>query len=88
MKRIVLSFLMLLCMATIYAQKVKHPSLLYTPERIQSVKNRIAREPEVAECWKQIKETADKKLQNGGLNDVEYLSLTYLMTGEKKYSIG
>ena len=55
MKRIVLSFLMLLCMATIYAQKVKHPSLLYTPERIQSVKNRIAREPEVAECWKQIK---------------------------------
>lgn len=86
MKRIVLSFLMLLCMTTIYAQKVKHPSLLYTPERIQSVKNRIAREPEVAECWKQIKETADKKLQNGGLNDVEYLSLTYLMTGEKKYS--
>lgn len=66
MKRIVLSFLMLLCMTTIYAQKVKHPSLLYTPERIQSVKNRIAREPEVAECWKQIKKLPTKSCKMVG----------------------
>jgi len=68
------------------AQKVKHPSLLYTPERIQMAKQRVANDSRYAEYWQQIREAADSKLQKRSLNDADYLSLAYLMTGEKKYS--
>lgn len=86
MKRISLCLLAVLCLTFAYAQKVKHPALLYTPERIQQAKQRIANEPKLSEAWKQLKETADQKLQKKDLRDADYLSLTYLMTGEKKYS--
>lgn len=75
----------LLC-PSLRAQKVKHPSLLYTPKRIELVKQRIAEEPQMAEAWRQLKEAADNKLQKRNLKDAEYLSLAYLMTGEKKYA--
>ena len=86
MKRLILLMGMIAFFVCLQAQKVKHPSLLYTPERIQIAKKRVSNESRYAEYWQQIHAAADSKLQNRSLNDAEYLSLAYLMTGEKKYS--
>ena len=69
MKRIILYFLAVMCIATAYAQRAKHPSLFYTPERIQQAKQRAAAQPEFAEAWKQIKAAADSKLQGRNIRD-------------------
>ncbi len=86
MKRIVLVVGMICWMCIGYAQKVKHPSLLYTPERILQVKQRMQHEPQLAAAWEDIKQTADKELKGKSLNKADYLSLAYLMTGDKQYS--
>lgn len=86
MKRIVLVVGVICWMCMGYAQKVKHPSLLYTPERISQVKQRMQHEPQLAAAWEDIKQTADKELKGKSLNKADYLSLAYLMTGDKRYS--
>jgi len=86
MKRLIALIGMIACFACMQAQKVKHPSLLYTSERIQQAKQRAAAQPEFAEAWKQIKAAADSKLQGRNIRDLDYLSLAYLMTDEKKYA--
>lgn len=86
MKRIVLVVGVICWMCIGYAQKVKHPSLLYTPERISQVKQRMQLEPQLAAAWEDIKQTADKELKGKSLNKADYLSLAYLMTGDKRYS--
>ena len=86
MKRIVLVVGVICWMCIGYAQKVKHPSLLYTPERISQVKQRMQHEPQLAAAWEDIKQTADKELKGKSLNKADYLSLAYLMTGDKQYS--
>lgn len=86
MKRIVLVVGVICWMCIGYAQKVKHPSLLYTPERISQVKQRMQHEPQLATAWEDIKQTADKELKGKSLNKADYVSLAYLMTGDKRYS--
>lgn len=86
MKRIVLVVGVICWMCIGYAQKVKHPSLLYTPERISQVKQRMQHEPQLAAAWEDIKQTADKELKGKSLNKADYVSLAYLMTGDKRYS--
>lgn len=88
MRKIIVSVFLAIgfTIAPVKADKVKHPSLLYTPQRIELAKLRMANEPLMAESWKQLKEEADKKLQSTNLKDVDYLSLAYLMTGDKTYS--
>lgn len=75
-----------LCFAFVQAQKIKHPALLYTPERIQQVKQRIVNDLKMAEAWASIKKTADEQLQKKNLSKADYLALAYLMTDEKKYA--
>lgn len=70
----------------LWAQKVQRPALLFTPERIKLAKERMVREPAVADGWRQIKDVADRKVENGNVNDLEYLSLAYLMTDDKAYA--
>ena len=86
MKRIYVCLLIFLCFTFVQAQKIKHPALLYTPERIQQMKLRITNDPQMAEAWMSIKQVADEQLQKKNLNQVDYLALTYLMTDEKKYA--
>ena len=77
----------ILCCATVgFAQKVKHPSLLYTLGRIESVKQRMQDEPKLAKAWEDIRQVAEKELQGKSLNKADYLSLAYLMTGDKRYA--
>ena len=86
MKRIYVCLLIFLCFAFVQAQKIKHPALLYTPERIQQVKQRIVNDLKMAEAWASIKKTADEQLQKKNLSKADYLALAYLMTDEKKYA--
>lgn len=86
MKRFFVCITALLCLSFAQAQKIKHPALLYTPERIEKAKQWIINEPRMAEAWISIRQTADKALESGSLNQVDYLSLTYLMTNDKKYA--
>lgn len=86
MKRLILLIGLIACFTCIQAQKVKHPSLIYTPQRIEMAKKRMVNEPRYAEYWQQIQDVADSKLQGKSLNDADYLSLAYLMTNEKKYA--
>lgn len=45
MKQIVLCLIGILLASFVSAQKINHPSLLYTPQRIQQVKQRMQNEP-------------------------------------------
>ncbi|MGN0049400.1 MAG: heparinase II/III family protein [Bacteroides sp.] len=82
---IALPLLMLAAVANAGAQRVKHPSLLYTPERIAMVKQRIDREPRVAQAWDELRGSAEEKLKSRKLNDLDYLSLAYLVTDDNRY---
>ena len=74
MKRIYVCLLIFLCFAFVQAQKIKHPALLYTPERIQQVKQRIVNDLKMAEAWASIKKTADEQLQKKNLSKADYLA--------------
>ena len=77
---------LLMLVAVLHAQApVKHPSLLYTAERIEEVKLRMKDDPTMATAWKELKRTADVKVKDRKIADLDYLSLVYLMTGEKVY---
>ena len=70
----------------IYAQKLKHPCLVFTPERIQQAKQRIKEDPKMAAAWDEIKKKADAALNKNDLNLTDYLTVAYLMTDDKKYA--
>lgn len=87
MKRIILWMGLIVCgMSAVYAQKVKRPALLYTPERIAQVKQRMEEEPKLEEAWTEIKQTADQELKRTRIDKADYLSLAYLMTGDQRYA--
>lgn len=86
MKRISILLITFCCVIACYAQKMKHPSLLYTQERIEQAKQRMKSNPEMAKAWKELKEDADKRVKAKRINDLDYLSLAYLMTKEHKFS--
>ncbi len=51
LKHVFIAILCLLCISNVPAQKISHPSLLYTPQRIQQVKQRMQNEPELRKAW-------------------------------------
>lgn len=66
---------------------ITHPSLLFTPERIETAKERVNSNPEVKKSWEKIKSVADEQVS--GKTDImklEYPALAYQMTGDKKYA--
>ena len=86
MRKMVLWILCVVCVSLVEAQKVKHPCLLYTSERIELAKDRVKHEPKMAAYWEEIRQTADQLLEKRDLSKVDYLALGYLMTKEKKYA--
>ena len=68
MKQIVLCLIGILFASFVSAQKINHPSLLYTPQRIQQVKQRMQNEPKLQEAWEDIQKTADEALQKKDFN--------------------
>ncbi len=65
---------------------IKHPSLLFTPQRVAEAKNRVKTDAYLNECWQNIQAQADALLQKNDIMKMEYLALAYQMTGDKKYS--
>ena len=77
MKQTIIAVICFLCVSSLYiqAQKINHPSLLYTPQRIQQVKQRMQHEPKLQEAWGDIKRTADEALQKKDFNGLCYINL-------------
>jgi oligo-alginate lyase len=70
----------------INAQKIKHPCLIFTTERIQQAKQQVKDNPKMATAWDEIKKKADVALTQNDLLQTDYLALAYLMTDDNKYA--
>ncbi|HET9571840.1 MAG TPA: heparinase II/III family protein [Bacteroidales bacterium] len=68
------------------AQKIKHPSLLFTVERVNQAKQRIKTEPKMNVAWENLLKKSDAALKSNDLNQADVLTLAYLMTNERKYA--
>jgi len=79
-------FIGLFFCSQVYAQKMKHPSLVFTPERIQQAKKQIIEDAKMEAAWKDIIRVADENLNKNDLLKTDYLALAYLMTDDKKYA--
>lgn len=65
---------------------ISHPSLLFTPQRVER-SNKLAETDSVySKARKSIMEEADQLLQKNDVRKMEYLALAYQLTGERKYS--
>lgn len=69
-----------------FAQKIKHPCLIFTPERVQHAKQQIKENTPMATAWDNIKQKADAALKKNDLLQTDYLALAYLMTEDKRYA--
>ena len=86
-KIITLSLAVILAVACAFAAKpIKHPSLLFTPDRVAAAKKAVANDPAMADAWARIKAEADLQLDRGDVRRLEYLALAYLMTDSAKYA--
>ena len=80
--------LLLLCLcgfrAQTYAQK--HPYLFFTKQKTDQLKSRIKTDTLLNRNFKNMLATADELLVKGDAKGkIDYLSLAWLMTGERKY---
>lgn len=86
MKKVYIPLFFSLAFAASAFADIKHPSLLFTPERVENAKNLMKTDPARQKGWKEIQNRADELLSKNDFHDIEYLSLAYMMTGERKYS--
>lgn len=86
MKRIFLTLTAIAAFAVSVCAAIKHPSLLFTPQRIEAAKKAVGTDTAMAAAWQKILVEADVQLQKGDVRKLEYPALAYQMTGDKKYS--
>lgn len=66
---------------------IKHPSLLFTPERVSAAKKTVKNDTAMQNAWKHIQAVADKEVSDKpNIMKLEYPALAYLMTGDRKYA--
>ncbi|AWK06269.1 heparinase [Flavobacterium crocinum] len=70
----------------LWSQKMQHPALLLTSERVNYAKKMTDSDPRLKEAWKIIKKQADDALSKNDLLKTDYLALAYLMSNDKKYA--
>lgn len=85
MRHLLLSIIVMLCAANTFAQKMRHPNLLFTQERLAVARQNMKSDTAFAHAWNDLKAKADSKLKHRNIGDLDYLSLVYLMTGDKSY---
>lgn len=68
------------------AQKIKHPSLLFTPDRIEKSVRAAKNDSTYSAAWQKIKTEADLQLEKGDIRKLEYPALAYLVTGDRRYA--
>ena len=66
--------------------KIKHPSLLFTPERVESARKAAKSDSVIAHGWESIVAEADRQLGKNDVRMLEYPALAFIMTGDKKYA--
>lgn len=86
MKKLIAIIACMCCCVNIMAQKIKHPTLLFTESEIQSAKQRLKSDTSYVRNWNEIKRIADERIKGNSINHIDYLSLAYLMTGQEKYA--
>lgn len=83
MKKTFFSIILLLLGFTTATAAIKHPSLLFTPQRVESAKKALKTDTALQAAWQKILEVADGKAD---VRKLEYPALAYQMTGDKKYA--
>ncbi len=71
---------------TANAQTIKHPSLLFTPDRVKAAMKRCDTDTAQASAWHSILERADAELERSDVRSLQYPALAYQATGERKYA--
>ncbi|MDE7115769.1 MAG: heparinase II/III family protein [Muribaculaceae bacterium] len=67
---------------------IKHPSLLFTPQRVEAAKKAAAADSVMRHAWEHIRSVADKEIAGQpNIMRLEYPALAYLMTGDRKYAL-
>lgn len=86
MKKIFLAIALTIT-AACFAANIKHPSLLFTTDRVAAAKKRMAGDTVQAAAWQRIKAEADRQLAKGAnVRMLEYPALAWLMTGDTAYA--
>lgn len=65
---------------------IKHPSLLFTPQRVEAAQRTLKTDTAMASAWQKILAEADAQLERGDVRKLEYPALAYQMTGDRKYA--
>lgn len=87
MKTKILSLLLVISLSSgSPAQKMKHPSLVFTPDRILQAKKQVKSDVKMQAAWEEILKVADENLTKNDLLKTDYLALAYLLTDDKKYA--
>lgn len=86
MKRLYLIILVAAVAAAAASAKISHPSLLFTPERVEKASSLMKSDTVRARAWEAIKSQADALLQRNDVMKMEYLALAYQMTGDRIYA--
>ena len=71
-RRLTLYIILLLAATLPAAAGIRHPGLLFTPEKVAAAKARIATDPAQADAWKSIRKEAD-----GWTTDAYMLAVSY-----------
>lgn len=86
MRKIIVFICAVLYVNCICSQNIKHPSLIFTKDRVEKTKALFTNDTKTASAWKEIKQKADEALTKNDLLKTDYLALAYLITNEKKYA--
>lgn len=87
MKKIMaLLFAAVMAGAVLADAKIKHPSLLFTPDRVEAARNAVKSDTVMASAWHKILAEADAQLVKGDVRKLEYPALAFQMTGDKRYA--
>lgn len=86
LKKIIFSGIIAIAPFISFADVITHPSLLFTPERVEAAKERMKSDPAMQKAWEQIKAEADEQVNKKDIMKLEYPALAYQITGDKKYA--
>ena len=85
MKKI-LAIVFLAAALALNAQSIKHPSLLFTPSKVEAARKTIKADTAYASAWQKIVAEANTQLGKGDVRKLEYPALAYQMTGDRRYA--
>lgn len=77
---------MLIALSAPSLAKIQHPSLLFTPSRIETARGKVKSDSTYSKAWNSIRQTADELLSKNDVRRMEYLALAYQYTGDKRYA--